>query len=525
MNYHGDNAPAKHRFGVDSHTVSLWLCLRFDQLPLQCLNRSEDQPVVVLSKQRVLRANDCAKSIGIKEGMGTATVRALADNGSMVLLERNTQAEQQSQAQLCCWAYSITPTLYTYREDCLQLEIGGCLTLFKGLGSLLHAVATGTRSRGYRVHCGLAPTPKAAWLLSFAEHELAMDIQQDLNIRLSGLPLNLLDDFSSTVDSLRRAGLHTLGDILSLPTAALGRRCGKNFTHFLAQLLGQREDLQPDYQPPKEFSDEYWFGYEVKANAELLPAIQILLQSLCQFLRNTQMQTDEIEWQLRGIDGKLNPITVRSASSHSYAERWYQLTCIRIDQLQLDGSVEGIALLCPTLRAGELESLDLFNPHNQREPLNSLLDRLRSRLGLQAIEKVSCRDEHLPEFALHVGTDIRDGGQDIAQLCAQRPFWLMPQPQPLKQYGEHLYWNGALSLVYGPERIEDNWWREAASRDYYIAVDSGGQHYWIFNDRLEQHRLPQHPQPQHPQPQHPQPQHPQPQHRLPQHWYIHGIFA
>ena len=46
--------------------MSLWLCLRFSQLPLQCLSRSEEQPVVVLSKQRVLRANDSAASLGIR---------------------------------------------------------------------------------------------------------------------------------------------------------------------------------------------------------------------------------------------------------------------------------------------------------------------------------------------------------------------------------------------------------------------------------------------------------------------------
>jgi protein ImuB len=50
--------------------VSLWLCLRFEQLPLQCLNRSEEQPVVVLARQRVLRTNDCAAALGIREGMG-----------------------------------------------------------------------------------------------------------------------------------------------------------------------------------------------------------------------------------------------------------------------------------------------------------------------------------------------------------------------------------------------------------------------------------------------------------------------
>ena len=109
---------------------------------------------------------------------------------------------------------------------------------------------------------------------------------------------------------------------------------------------------------------------------------------------------------------------------------------------------------------------------------------------------MGCRDEHLPEFALHIGTDIPgDEGGGGQQHCAQRPFWLMPRPQPLKQYGDHLYWNGALTLVYGPERIEDNWWREAVSRDYFIAQDSCGQHYWIFSDRMARA------------------------------WFIHGVFA
>jgi protein ImuB len=41
-------------------------------------------------------------------------------------------------------------------------------------------------------------------------------------------------------------------------------------------------------------------------------------------------------------------------------------------------------------------------------------------------------------------------------------------------------------MVCGPERIEDNWWQEPVSRDYYIAADKGGQRYWVFRDRLTQ---------------------------------------
>ena len=475
--------------------MSLWLCLRFEQLPLQCLNRSEEHPVAVVVAQRVLRANDCATALGIRQGMGSATVRALAADEPVQLLERNEDAESRCLEQLCCWAYGITPTLHIWRQDCLQLEIEGCLTLFKGLGGLLAQVNSGINSRGFEAKIGLAPTPTAAWLLSFAADDTATALHRPLQERLAGLPLSLLSDFATTVDSLRRAGLHRFGDILALPPTALGRRCGKAFTLFLQQALGQREEPSSDYQLPATFADEYWFGYEVKTNDELMPALQRLLQSLCRFLRNTQLRTGDITWRLIGIDQKLSDVRVCSASSHSDWENWYQLSRIRFERLELTGGVEGLLLECNSLLPGQLENIDLFSPRNQREPLAALLDRLRNRLGLQAIEKISCRDEHLPELAVIVSNDHAGGASDTSTPCAQRPFWLMPEPRPLRQRGERLYWSGPLALIYGPERIEDNWWRQPVSRDYYIAASDAGQQYWVFHERISKQ------------------------------WYIHGIFA
>ena len=466
--------------------MSLWLCLRFEQLPLQSLNRDESRPVAVLEKQRVLRVNDCASGLGIKPGQGTATARALAADLPLTLLERDRAAEQRCLEQLCCWAYSISPSLHSWREDCLLLEIGSCLNLYRGLDTLMTEVAGGLGSRGYSVKQGLAPTPRAAWLLSHADTEIAMAVEQPLQERLAPLPLSLLDEHATTVDSLRRAGLHTLGDVLALPTTALGRRCGKAFTRELQQLLGQLEDLRRDFQPPTQFSDEYWFGYEVKGKEELQPAIQQLLQSLCRFLRNTQLQTGEIQWEFIGIDGSLRRLAVRSSSRHSDWQNWHNLTGIHLERQQLEVGVEGLALQCEQLQPGQLDSVDLFSSRYQREPLGSLLDRLRSRLGQQAIAKVGCRDEHLPEYAVHVAQDTpATPASDLH--CGQRPFWLMPQPQALRHQGNQLYWNGPLQLVYGPERIEDNWWLQPVSRDYYVAEDERGQHFWIYRDRLVKH--------------------------------------
>ena len=322
--------------------MSLWLCLRFEQLPLECLTRREDRPVAVLAARRVARANDCATALGIKPGMNATTVRTLAGEEPVQLLERDEAAQARCLDQLCCWAYGITPTLHTWRDDCLQLEIGGCLTLFRGLEALLAEVRGGIGSRGFRARCALAPTPKAAWLLSYAPDDAATAIEQPLESRLAPLPLTLLDDFADTVGSLRRAGLHTLGDVLALPPAALGRRCGRPFTDFLQRVLGRREDPQANFTPPVTFSDEYWFGYEVKTNGELLPAAQRLLQSLCRFLRNTQLRTSEITWRLAGIDHRLRDISVGSASSHSDWENWYELSRLHFDRIELTAGVEGL---------------------------------------------------------------------------------------------------------------------------------------------------------------------------------------
>ena len=495
--------------------MSLWLCLRFQQLPLQALTRcnSGEQPAAaVLEKQRVLQACDAAQALGVKAGMGTATVRALGD--SIHLLEREPAREQQCLQQLCCWAYSITPTLYSYRQDCLLLEVGGCLTLFKGLERLLGQVRSDLSSRGYSYRCGLAETAKAAWLLSHGElsgagqpYTEAGDPRLPLSEQLAPLPLNLLDDFPQRVASLAKAGLWNFGDVLGLSHRALARRCGREFVHFLQQALGMAHDHQPDFQPPPDFSDDYWFGYEVKANQELLPAMQLLLQALCQFLRNTQLQSQEIEWRLYGINRKSIPLQVHCSLHHANWKEWYQLTSLKVEQLQLDMGVEGVGLHCKQLSTGNSRTRDLFSSAEQREPLHSLLDRLQNRLGLQSVEKIACRDEHLPEFASYsssgggAGSSTGNTGRSTNRslnnsldncphspdLHDQRPFWLMPEPQALSSSSHRLYWNGRLTLLEGPERIEDNWWLDAVSRDYYVARDVAGHQYWVFRDRLQNH--------------------------------------
>ena len=74
------------------------------------------------------------------------------------------------------------------------------------------------------------------------------------------------------------------------------------------------------------------------------------------------------------------------------------------------------------------------------------------------------------------------GDYAIAANVTQRLRQAPVSPPGAATPQQQLYWNGRLDLVAGPERIEDNWWLEAISRDYYIARSESGSHYWIYRE-------------------------------------------
>lgn len=463
----------------------LWLCLRFSRLSLQCLSRDDDAPRAVVARQRLLCLNDSAAACGLQPGMGIATARTLCGEQGLQLLERDPGAEARCLQELCCWAYSITPNLYPWRGDCLLLEVGGSLRLFGGLHSLLHQVDRELAQRRYHVDSGVAATPKAAWLLTFAPADTALDPGSALELRLGPLPLSLLAPLAPGVDALERAGLRTLGDLLHLPAAALGKRCGQILVTLLGQITGRIHDREADFKPPSAFSDSYLFGYEISNLQEMQPAITLLLQSLQHFMHNTQQQTREIHWHFISADRRRQSLSVRASEGMISARHWRLLTTARMERQTLIDGVETIVLESPHLECATQASADLFGRADD-EPLESLPDRLRNRLGLPAVQHVASRSEHLPEFAVECTADLSTALQSSSAHTSLRPFWLLPQPQPARQQDAHtLYWNGLLTLVCGPERIEDGWWHRPASRDYFVAKNALGEAFWVFFDRIE----------------------------------------
>ena len=470
--------------------MSLWLCLRFPQLAMECLAHRPEDPAVVIERQRVYAANDTAQLSGVAVGQSTATVRALLTTPELQVFERNITKETKCLEQLEQWAYSFTPTLERYWADSLQLEVGRCLKLHGDLGELLTRLEGELKQRGFTPCLGLAPNRSAAWLLSHDANSDHMDTSTDFLKRLEPLPLRLLEggwagEFSASVEQLEKAGFVAFGDILKLPQSTLGRRCGQNFQTWLDGVKASSDVATQDFKPAPVFRDNLWFGFEIRNKAELHPAMQQLLNAMARFANAIQQQVMSIEWQLLRARGAADAFTVRSSVANNTVEHWFDLSCLTLEQCHLNADVEGLALQVRSFQEWNATAEDLFDDSNTRESLHNLVDRLRSRLGLQAVQQINVCDAHLPEHSQCLVQDV-ERHETLSTPKEQRPFWLFDEPHPVRITNGTLHWNGPLTLLSGPERIEDNWWLEPVSRDYYIAQTQAGQPVWLFHDRRSQ---------------------------------------
>jgi len=114
---------------------------------------------------------------------------------------------------------------------------------------------------------------------------------------------------------------------------------------------------------------------------------------------------------------------------------------------------------------------DLFDDRPQQTlPWEQLRERLRARLGDEAVQGLRFQADHRPECAWQAATD----SQPCPSLNkVRRPGWLLPQPTLLAEHG--------VQILMGPERIESGWWDGAdVRRDYYLVQTRAGQQGWAY---------------------------------------------
>lgn len=484
----------------------LWLAVRLPNLPLRALRltQTEQVPIVVSQKNKVVFANKAASDLGVQLGMDITTAYLLS---GCDVLPRDVSLEQKALIDLSDSLYAFTPHIEQHvsdvrAESALLLEIASCIALFGGLDAFIKKVSEHLSKMRYRYVLGLGHSAKAAWILSFHPDGIGEPFTKAQFIeRLNQLPIDVLFDYPKEVESLSKMGFTSLGDIYtqikSQSMATFKKRLDKAFIAALSETFGIDDYVEQNnlfdaprstYQPAEGFKTEIELEYPV-SNIDLLkPAIEHLLKELCDYLRKRQQQCQYIEWRLSDIYQQTDTLYVASDEPQHHWQLFYDLTLIQLESKALQFEVNTLRLVCEHLLplVAVNQALD-FEAQAKPKTLNDFtltLAKLKARLGEGAIKKLSYHDSRVPEITNKLIAVNETPEQRLPPIFenARRPTWLLDKPEPIEVKSERLYWHGYLTLSSTPERIIGDWWDTPIARDYFLATRHDNLHVWVYRD-------------------------------------------
>lgn len=415
--------------------------------------------------------------------MPVAAARALVQQ--LIVHPRDRRAEHKALHSLAAWAYQFSSQVSLYPPCVVLLEVQGSLALFGGYAALLERIRTGLDALGYSTQIAGAPTPLAAYSLACCNREQHIERLADLASVLAPLPLSVLDWEQALLDRLDGMGVRRLGDVLRLPRDGLARRLGPGSLLYLDRLLGRCADPLVLYQPPTRFRHRLQLPVEVEQAGALLFALQRLVLELCGWLQGQGAALQEFEIRLWHRHQQYTRLTIGVHEKSRDAAQFIVLLRERLERLELAQAVLEVELRADQLLELDAQSLDLFDTRAHK-PQVDLLDRLRARLGADAVRGLSAVAEHRPEYAWCYS---EPGHSEQCIDDRERPLWLLPVPRQLRTDNNWPCLQGRLELQPSRERIESGWWDERdIARDYFIARSASGSCYWIYRELTGERR-------------------------------------
>lgn len=454
----------------------LWACILLPQLALDGVMRQRidpAEPLVLLGgppQRRVLQAvNPAARALGLKPGQLLSAAQALTRGFASA--DYDLAAIERWQQFLAAWAYGFSAQVSLHYPRCLLLEVGSSLGLF---GPWPHFEARLRRELGelgFQQRITLAPNPVAARMLANVHDGLAIGDAAELRAAFERLPVERIGLSRETASALTRMGLRSLQQLLALPRDGLARRFPAELLRHLDSLLGERALALEFYRPPDRFDARIELNFEVESHQALLFPLRRLTADLAAYLAGRDSGVQRFTLHLEHRNRPASQLVVGLLSAERDPAMLLELTRGRLEQLQLPAPVLALRLEARELPAFAPQHRQLFDERPQQSlPWEQLRERLRARLGDEAVQGLGVRADHRPEQSWQTESDRRT---PPLPSVGPRPGWLLGEPQPLAEAG--------LLILAGPERIESGWWDGGdLRRDYYLVQTRSGQRAWAF---------------------------------------------
>jgi protein ImuB len=363
---------------------------------------------------------------------------------------------------IAAWACQFTPKVSLEPPQSLLLEVEGSLRLFAGLNPLTERVRSGLEEMGFLATLAKGSTARGALWLARSDQKTLENVP--LEAVCSGEPLAFLQSI----------GIGTLGALMQLPREGLARRCGEGLLDDLDRALGTVPEPRAFFAPPPRFAAKLELPAQVTHAEALLFAARRLLVQLEGLLTARQAGIRQFTLTLIHEETR-SKVEIGLASPARDAQRLAQLLHEKLSVLKLARPVEAIRLEAEAFVPLHARTAGMFgDAAAQAEDWARLLERLRARLGHDAVSGLATHPDHRPE---HAWRRVEPGEWDPHEFRqpGPRPLWLL-EPRPIAEEG--------FELLAGPERIESGWWDgDEAGRDYFIARFGEASLAWIYREK------------------------------------------
>ena len=456
-----------------------WVCRFYPQLPLEICAPPPDHPCAVVeprgSRRPLTYVNAVARERGIEPGMSQSSATGLVPG--LVVFNRRPAEEQAALQALACRAYQFgSPVVIDEAELCVWVEVERSIPLFGGWKSLAQALLQPDGQEDYTLRIGSAPTRSAAFLLARASEKPRKAVARVSGIpdALTPLPLVALPFDEESLQVLHGAGLRSIGEVLAIPGASLGKRIGAKNLLALQRLLGQAPEAWQAWQPPEAYRRRFEFEQPVENTEALLFPLRVAIGEFVAYLKARDLAVQH--FQLRLVDWRkqvvCHPIGLLSPTRDP--QRLLLILREQLDRVQIPDGIVEAAVEADRFEPATAIQDDLFSDVSARlgERLTELRERLAARLGAEAVQQLGVSPDQRPEAA-QVAREAGSAARGTDHPA--RPLWLLPKPKPLSPR----------RILSSPERIELGWWDEKGprvQRDYVLAEDQYGRLCWIYRE-------------------------------------------
>ena len=485
---------------MQNKSEEIWMYIKFPKLSLEAItmNYSKDftnKPLVVIdthkNKRKIIAYNNLSKDYGIDKTISLSTALAICPD--LIIKERNSLQEKKLLNNLAIIGYQFTADI-TIENHALCLEISKSKRLFRGYNNLLCLIHEKISLHKIFAINGFGINPLIAKILCKNKFQKNLPNLNNVYKELNKIPAIKITDNLNTRKIFSQLGIQSIKDLIDIPISLLSERFDSDLISNLEILLNKKQQILYKFKPSKTFHDEIQYINGLTNKESLIFPMKSLLKSLNEYLIAIHCRCSQIIWEFTTPLNVNITMKIKLSRSKNDWSELLNLSRIKLDNINLPKVIEKVSLYCADLIEDKKINNEIFNDNkNKSQYKGNLVDSIVAKVGEKALFTLLTKNEHIPEKA---GSITKfDMKQFFEQQTTEntRPLWLLKTPNPIKFLNGKLYFKSPITILSGPERINDNWWENNQQLDYYIARDEEGTNYWIYKSGVK--------------------------------WFIHGIFS